>query len=321
MTQSVLILGAQGMLGQSLVEIFNSDDRYSVTAWDREDIDVTDEKRLRGEIATLWPDIIINATAYNAVDMCEEDDQEYKKARELNSIVPGNLASIASGLQAVFVHYSTDYVFDGERPHVNGQRGPGCCGQKCDGCQYRGNEETVPYWQYQEIDDPHPISRYGHSKRDGEIAVEKNGSRYYIIRLSKLFGRAAQADGAKRSFFDVMFEAGRKAQKTGSVVKAVDDEVSCFTYAPDLAAETKSIIEDGMKSGIYHGVNSGACTWFEAAQELYAIKELEDVVLEPVGSDAFPRAAKRPSSSVLKTKKRPPLRDYRDALKEHITSL
>lgn len=316
--QSVLVLGAKGMLGQALVEVFGADDAYEVTAWDREDVDVTDAKELRGKVAELWPDIILNATAYNAVDLCETDDADFAKAKALNTEVPGELAAISASLQATFVHYSTDYVFDGERPHVNGGRGPMCCGQNCTGCQYLGEEKDIPYRRYQEIDDAHPLSRYGQTKRDGELEVMRNGSVYYIIRLSKLFGKPAAAEGAKRSFFDVMLEVGKKAKAEGETVKAVDGETSCFTYAPDLAAETKAIIEDESPSGIYHTANSGACTWYDAVKELYAMTGLNDVTVEPVAPSAFPRPAKRPSSSVLRSKKRAPLRSYRDALAEYL---
>ena len=317
MVRDIVIIGAKGMLGQALVDVFAQDEAYAVTAWDREDVDVTDATALRAKLTELWPDLIINATAYNAVDACEEDDAAYAKARALNADAPGTLARIAADLQATLVHYSTDYVFDGERPRVNNHPAPGCCGQKCSGCQYRGPEETIDYRAYQEIDDPHPLSRYGQTKRDGEVAVAKNASQYYIIRLSKLFGAPAKAEGAKRSFFDVMLDVGRAAQRDGTTVKAVDGEVSCFTYAPDLAAETKAIIEDEAPRGIYHVVNSGPCTWYEATKELYALTGLDDVAVVPVAPSAFPRPAQRPSSSVLRTTKRAPLRDYREALKAY----
>jgi dTDP-4-dehydrorhamnose reductase len=318
MQQHVLILGAQGMLGQALVAVYAADDAYEITAWDRADVDVTDETALQTKITELWPDIIINATAYNAVDACEEDDAEYAKAKVLNADVPGALAKIAADLQAMFVHYSTDYVFDGERPRVNGKPAPTCCGQRCHGCQYRGPEESIDFRAYREIDDPHPLSRYGRTKLMGEQAVARYGSQYYIIRLSKLFGAPAQAEGAKKSFFDVMLAVGCKAQTDGTDVRVVDDETSCFTYAPDLAAATKELIEQEKEQGIYHIVNSGACTWYEAVRELYKQAGLSEVTIVPVAVQDFPRPAQRPASSVLRTKKCTPLRHYRLALAEHL---
>jgi dTDP-4-dehydrorhamnose reductase len=181
-------------------------EEYSVTAWDREDIDVTDEKVVREKIMNLWPDVIINATAYNAVDLCETSDEERSKAEMLNTKVPGLLADIANDLQSTIVHYSTDYVFDGTRPKFReqGRRAPGCCGSGCAGCSYLGPEETFD--GYREYDLPNPLSVYGKTKLGGEKEVEKRCQDHYIIRLSKLFGKPAQAEGAKRSFFDVMLE-------------------------------------------------------------------------------------------------------------------
>ncbi len=316
--ETVVIIGAKGMLGRALCDVFERDSAYTVHAWDREDIDITDAQALRERLTAVWPELIINAAAYNAVDACETDDAEYAAAVALNTTAPGELARISASLQATLVHYSTDYVFDGKRPTVNGRPGNECCGNRCHGCQYRGPEETIEYRMYREEDDPHPISRYGQTKYEGERAVQANASRYYIIRLSKLFGAPALSKDAKRSFFDVMRTVGEQARKEHTSVRAVDGEISCFTYAPDLAAETRAIVEDNAPRGIYHVVNSGPCTWYDAVMELYTQLGWTDITVEPVPPSEFPRPARRPSSSVLCTTKRPPLRDYREALREYL---
>ncbi len=105
--------------------------------------------------------------------------------------------------------------------------------------------------------------------------------------------------------------------KDNSVLKIVDEEKSCFTYTLDLAMETKKIIEEKIPFGIYHVVNEGACTWYEAACELFKLAKM-DVELIPVGSSEFPRPAKRPNSSVLLNTKLKPLRHYKEALKEYL---
>ena len=319
MTTSVLIIGSKGMLGQALTKTFSSDKNYEVTAWDKEEVNLTDLEATREKIVELWPDIIINASAYNAVDLCENDDIEYKKAQKLNTVVPGELAEMAAGLQAVFVHYSTDYVFDGKRPVYKSQSGvaPGCCGQKCPGCQYKGSEETLDYFAYREQDLPRPLSRYGKTKYEGELAVERKGSKYFIVRLSKLFGAPAIIEGAKKSFFDIMMEVG----KNNSQVKAVDSETSCFTYAPDLAEATKLLIQSQPSFGIYHLTNEGAVTWYEAVVELYKLIGLDTKIL-PVKPEEFPRPAPRAESSVLINTKLDesiaPMRPWTEALREHL---
>lgn len=283
---TVLILGAKGMLGQELVRVFSRDRKYVVTAWDREEIDVTDFERLASSVEGLGPDIILNAVAYNAVDQCETDEAEYTKAELLNVEVPEKLAQISQKLGCILVHYSTDYVFDGS--------------------QKSGYDEKAQ---------PQPLSRYGETKRAGEVAVLESEARAYVIRLSKLFGKPASSTTGKRSFFDAMLEKS----KSFSHVNVVDDERSCFTYAPDLAETTQALIEDQVPFGIYHLPNEGGATWYEAVQELHQLAQIETKVI-PVTVEAYPRPAKRPASSILLNTKRPKLRDYREALAEYLAS-
>jgi dTDP-4-dehydrorhamnose reductase len=100
-------------------------------------------------------------------------------------------------------------------------------------------------------------------------------------------------------------------------LNVVDSEESCFTYTPDLAMASKKLIFSKKISGIYHVVNEGKCTWFEAIRELFKIKNIETKI-NPVSSDRFPRPAKRPEYSVLKNTKLPKLRNYKEALKEYL---
>lgn len=285
--KKVLILGSKGMLGQELASIFSRDEQYVVTGWDLEDIDITDFIVAEEKIRVMTPDIIINAVAYNAVDKCEESDEEYAKAMILNAEVPKFLARLAKEMNTIFVHYSTDYVFDGE--------------------ESSGYDENAQ---------PKPLSRYGESKLVGEKNILSVDGKNYIIRLSKLFGKPASSEMAKKSFFDMMLGVA----KTKKVVQVVDDEKSCFTYAPDLAQATKDLIEDEASFGIYHLTNSGAVTWYEALQELYTQVKI-GVTIQPVGSDAFPRKALRPKYSILLNKKRGALRPYQEALKEYLTHM
>lgn len=306
--KKVLILGSLGMLGQELAQVFSRDEYYQITAWDKEDIDITDFTLLEEKLTALQPKILLNATAYNAVDACEEQEEEYQKALLLNREVPGFLAKMSAKLGFLLVHYSTDYVFDGALEENKAQTG--CCGGGCCGA---GSSNQVGY---NEGAVPNPLSRYGESKYAGERAVREQAKQFYVIRLSKLFGRPGQSPAAKKSFFAVMLEQSALKEE----VLAVDDEKSCFTYAPDLAQATKELIEANSVSGIYHLPNEGAVTWYEAARELYLLAG-RDTRVVPVRSDAFPRAAKRPSCSVLLNTKRPKLRPYTEALEEFLQTM
>ncbi len=291
----VLILGSKGMLGQELFRVYREDPGYETVGWDAEDIDLIDfgvaEEKIRG----YAPEIIVNAVAYNAVDLCEESTEEFKKAMTLNAEMPGFLARLAREMDATLVQYSSDYVFDGT------------------------NEEG-----YAEDATPNPISNYGRSKWAGEKQVASQGGKYYIIRLSKLFGKPAVSATGKKSFFEKMLEISRLAEENKArqaegktEVQAVDDEKSCFTYAPDLALATKVLVQHTVPYGIYHLVNEYPATWYEAAQELFKLAK-KDVVVKPVSPDAFPRPAKRPHCSALRNTKFIPFRPYTEALEEFL---
>jgi dTDP-4-dehydrorhamnose reductase len=299
---------------KELVKIFSVDENYEFFCCDRNEIDVTDFIELKNRITDLWPDFIFNAVAYNAVDLCEENLEEYEKAKLLNATFPQELARIADTLRIILIHYSSDYIFDGERPVYKNSFGiaPSCCERGCPGCQYKGAEETIPYFEYQEEDQPKPISKYGQTKLAGELAVEKNCTQYYIIRLSKLFGKPAISEAGKKSFFEVMLEKGR----AGEELKVIDGEISKFTYAPDLAMESKAIVEDEISDfGIYHIVNDNAVTWYQGVLALFKLANISTKVI-PVKSSDFPRPAKRAESTVLKVTKRKALRNYQEALKD-----
>ncbi|MDD4901954.1 MAG: dTDP-4-dehydrorhamnose reductase [Patescibacteria group bacterium] len=285
----ILILGAKGNLGAQLAAVFAEANEAEVISWDKEDIDIADGESLIEKIIGLEPQFIINAAAYNAVDKCEADDNEFALAKKINGEAVGFLTQAAAKINATIVHYSTDYVFDG----VNR-----------DG--------------YDEAALPAPINNYGISKLLGEeeLMTSSDGPRHYLIRTSKLFGPQGPSVSAKPSFFDLMLKAAEKNDR----VKAVDEEKSCFTYTPDLAKATKKLLEEKKPFGIYHIINSNPATWYEACLELFKIAGVEKKVM-PVTGNEFPRPARRPAQSVLLNTKLPPLRSYQEALKEYIKKI
>ncbi len=281
----ILILGAKGSLGQQLVQVFSVD--YEVIAWDRGEIDITDRELIFKKVGDIKPEIIINAAAYNAVDKCEENDEEYELAKKINIDGPKFLAEVCLQTGATLVHYSTDYVFDGNNKN-----------------------------SYKETDEPKPINRYGKTKFHGEkriLELSGQGLKWYLIRTSKLFGPCGKSEMAKLNFFDLMLKsaAGRKT------IEAVDDEAGCFTYTSDLAKATKELIQNDKGYGIYHLTNSSACTWYQGAVELFKIANI-NVKVVPISGSKLARPAKRPKYSVLLNTKLPPLRDYREALREYL---
>lgn len=281
MAKKVLILGAQGTLGQVLVSEF-SNVGYDVTAWDRGDLDITTPEASE-KITELNPQFIINATGYNAVDKAETSKDEKDLAFILNAEVPGKLAEVAKNLDAIFVNFSTDYVFKGDKKEG-----------------------------YTEMDIPAPISVYGESKHEGEKMVAEKGKKYYIIRLSRLFGNKGISEASKRTFVDIMLT---EIDKPELMVK--DEEVSSPTYAPDLARFIRELIESGLPWGIYHGANSGSCTWYSWAEEIFKLKGKGPKLIRGTAKD-YTNPAAHPAYSILLNTKRPKQRTWQEALKEFL---
>lgn len=281
----IAILGARGNLGTQLVNTFIN---LNPVCLDKDELDFLDKDRLTDKLAEINPDLVINAAAYNAVDLCEENGQEKELAFKLNRDLPDNLSSWCLKNDKVLVHYSTDYVF-------------------------AGNKDRQEFF---EDDVPCPINVYGESKAAGEKTVidkGESGLKFYIIRTSKLFGPAGDSPFAKASFFDVI---KRIADEKGKA-QVVDSEVSCFTYTPDLALATKSLIDDNSPYGIYHLVNSGPATWYAGAKAMFDVLGESDKV-EAIPASSFVRPAARPEFSILKNTKRPELRDFKEALKDYL---
>ncbi len=295
----ILILGAKGNLGQQLIKVFEGS--YEVISWDREEVDVTDRLLINKKVKDVRPEVIINAAAYNAVDKCEESEEEFALAKRLNGEAPRNLAEAALEIGAILVHYSSDYVFGGQAHH-----------------HQKTLKEIKEQGGFREDDETRPVNRYGQSKLMGEgevVALSGKGLKWYLIRTSKLFGPRGASELAKPSFFDIMLRLGQEKPE----LDVVDEEMSCFTYTPDLAKATKDLLEGGKGYGVYHLVNGGPCTWYEAAKELFKLTGA-DIRINAVRSDKFPRPAKRPIYSVLKNTKLESLRDFKEALREYLNN-
>jgi dTDP-4-dehydrorhamnose reductase len=280
----ILIIGSSGMLGQELVREFR-ENNYEVLAWDKSELDITDEEIVLDKIKNVKPEIVINAAAYNAVDKIEESEEDKKIANKINGYAVGYLARAANDINAIFVHYSTDYVFGGRK--VGG---------------------------YKEDDKPNPESEYAKSKLLGEEELLKNNSQnFYLVRTSRLFGKPASSAGAKKSFVDTMLQLA----ETKNSLEIIDEELGSPTYVYDLAKRTREIIEEKKPYGIYHVTNSGACTWYGWAKKIFEVSE-KNISLIPVPATKFPRPAKRPPYSVLLNTKLPEMRSWEEALLEYL---
>jgi len=268
----ILILGCRGMLGHDLMKVFEKED---TTCWDIEELDITKKKDVSKAIKKLKPEAVINAAAYTAVDDCETSED---KAMAINAQAVEYLATVCAENGAILVHFSTDYVFDG---------------QNKDG--------------YLEDAEVKPINVYGKSKLAGEQAVKEALTRYYIIRTSWLYGNNG------KNFVDMMLNMAKEKR----VARVVDDQTGSPTYTLDLAETVAKIIKEEKEFGIYHVTNSGSTTWYDFAKEIFKTMK-QDVPLTAVNTEEFPRAAKRPAYSILLNTKLEPLRHWKEALHDYL---
>lgn len=283
--KKVIILGAKGGLGEYLVDEFE-ENGWKVFGFGREDLDITNIAKCREKIEVIQPEVLINAAALNDVDGVEENEKKFMQAKEVNGFAPGNLAEICDDNDIKFVHYSTDFVFDGEK---------------------EGG--------YKEDDGPNPINRYGETKLLGEQQVKEKGSDYYIIRAARLFGEQGSSENSKRSFVDTMICLATEGSQ--DELEIVDEQEGSPTYKKDLAELTREMIKEDLEPGIYHGANKGKATWYEWAEKVFEYAGI-DVEHEPVPAEEYPRVADIPEHAELKSTKLPQQRSWQEALQDYL---
>jgi len=254
-----VVIGATGQLGFDLVRTFErSGDLVGLSS---RDIDILDASRARSTLEDLRPTCVLNTAAYNLVDRAEDERQQ---AFALNAEAVGTLAAACQTLGATFVHFSTDYVFDGRKP--------------------------TPYL---ESDEPEPLSAYGESKLAGERRALERCERTVIFRVSGLFGVAATSGTGKGNFVETMLRLGREGKK----LRIVADQVLGPSYTLDLAKKVWAVLPKRAHA-IYHLTSAGATSWYDFARAALARAGIA-ADLTPVTTAEFGARARRPAYSVL----------------------
>jgi dTDP-4-dehydrorhamnose reductase len=255
----LLLIGASGQLAQDLrQQLERSGD--TVTPVTHEQLDIRDAARVREVVAQSRAEVIINTAAFHRVDDCE-DQQELAFA--VNETGVGNLAQAAESVGARLVQFSTDYVFDGKK------RSP-----------------------YVEQDQPGPLSVYAKSRLAGERAVERSCSRYLIVRTCGLYGLAGSRSKSG-NFVETMLRLAAQGKK----LNVVADQVCTPTSTTDLAQHLIPLVHAGAQ-GVFHMTNSGECSWFHFAQEIFRVSGVK-AQLAPTTTEAYGAKAGRPAYSVL----------------------
>jgi dTDP-4-dehydrorhamnose reductase len=259
----ILVTGATGHLGPAIVREFAG--AHDVISCSRADLDIANQAAVVEVVARVAPDIIVNCAAYNAVDAAEDHPAD---AFQVNSFGVLSLARAASAQGATFVHYGTDFVFDG-----------------------RSNRP------YTEEDRPNPASAYGMSKLLGEW-LAREAPKWFVLRVESTFGGPTAGNGARLGSAGAIISA----IEAGAEVPVFTDRVITLSHAGDVASATRRLVEMDAEPGLYHCVNAGPCRWDEFAREAARLLGRE-ARLKPITLDSVNLRAARPRYSALATAK------------------
>lgn len=275
----VVVAGAAGQLGGAIVQRFSS--QHDVLALTRRELDVTREADVARIVASARPDVIINCTAFNDVDGAEDHARE---AFEGNAFAVLALARAARDTSATFVHYGSDFVFDGLA--------------------------TSPYV---EDDPPRPGSVYGMSKLLGDWFAA-DAPAHYILRVESLFGGPRAKSSVDRIIDGIT---------SGQPVRVFSDRTVTPSYVNDVADATARMLDVRPAAGLYHCVNSGTTTWQGLAEEVARVLDRQ-ADLQPVPVASVPMKARRPQYCALSNKKLIdagiPMPSWEDALARYIST-
>ena len=283
----ILLLGSNGQLGTDLqAAAAKRDERIALRLFHRDDLDVTRLEAIAPALGRHDFDVLINCTSYHKTDEVEGNATQ---AFAVNAHAVAELAKVCSQKHALFVHISSDYVFDGSvrRPYV-------------------------------ETDSPRPINVYGASKAMGECLALAVCERILILRVASLFG-VAGASGKGGNFVETMIRVGREKGQ----LRVVDDVTMSPTATSDAAEIIVQLLLASAPAGIYHVVNSGSATWCEFARAIVEGARVRATVT-PITSAEFPTRALRPVYSVLNNAKTAGfigvVPDWTDALHRYLRS-
>jgi dTDP-4-dehydrorhamnose reductase len=237
---------------------------YSVVGFDRAGVDISDAASVERTLAQADPALVLNAAAYNQVDVAESEPQP---ALIANGLAVRNLAMACRQLDAQFVHFSTDYVFDGTAGRA-----------------------------YTEEDEPHPLGAYAVSKLAGELYARAYLDRPLVIRTCGVFGPGGLKT-ARGNFIETMLRLATHQRP----IRVVEDHVASPTYSPLLAARAADLVEH-KQHGIFHVGGGTAISWFEFAAMVFRVAGLKPE-LQPTNEKEYRTAARRPKYSVLSNAK------------------
>lgn len=265
--KTIAIIGANGQLGSALEDQFQTTP-FNIALARRPEVNLLNAASIQGFVADHKPSLVINAAAYTAVDNAESDPET---AYAVNASGPAHLAEVCRSIGIPLIHYSTDYVFDGNKAGA-----------------------------YVEADPVAPMGIYGQSKVAGEGKIRAILPEHIIVRTAWLYGLQGN------NFVKTMLKLG----KTNKTLKVVNDQVGCPTFAGDLAKATLQIVGHVFSGandawGTYHYCNAGSSSWHAFATEIFRLAaqipsyEMVCQAIDPIPTAEYPTPARRPPNSVL----------------------
>lgn len=282
--QRILLLGATGKMGQALAGAFRAE--YELVCPTRPEFDATDFGKVADVVQRHRPAVVINTVAHLGIEPSEDDPS---MAFRLNALYPRLLAELSRTEDFLLVHFSTDAVFS--------------------------DRESF----YTEDDVPRPVNVYGMTKYAGDLFVQEYASRYYIARISVLFGETNK----RTQFVDKMLAkvvSHDRLLPNPPVLRIADDIVCSPCYSKDVAGAVRTLVQGEFPYGLYHLVNEGKASLYELMQEIVASGGLSAVV-ERASYKDFPARGRKNTSTPITTKRFKPLRPWRQAVREYCEGL
>ena len=260
----VLVLGCKGQLGRCLNDQLTNTE-YEVTYTSRDQIDIADLEQSRIKITHIAPDVVINASAYTAVDKAEEDQVT---AYLINHLAVDNLAAISLELGCWLIHISTDYVFDGN--------------------------SASPY---RELDKTNPQGVYGQTKLNGELAIQSSGCKHLIIRTAWVFSEYGN------NFLKTMLRLGSVRDELNIVGDQIGCPTYAQDIAKTIITIVAQLKEESPVSGVFHYCGNQPCSWYDFARVIFEEASLAGFqtpnLIRSIKSSDYPTEAVRPGYSVL----------------------
>jgi dTDP-4-dehydrorhamnose reductase len=256
----VLLFGASGQVGRELTLALQDEPQVELLTVVRAQADLLDVKAVHDAVIKSRADAVINAAAYTAVDQAESNADT---AMMINGAAPAAIAEACRQIDARLIHYSTDYVFDGEK--------------------------RLPYV---ESDAVSPLNVYGKTKLRGDQGITASGVRHVILRVGWVY-----SPFGRNFFLNIL----RRAQ-AGTPLRIVNDQIGVPTAADAIATVTRQLLNEPALEGLFHYAPSGVCSWFEFTQQIMRCVDLETNIT-PIRSAEYPTPARRPAYSVMSSAK------------------